>query len=70
MTMLTHTGGSFESSSRPTLNRGTAATVAIGDHLTRIGHVCRFMLGVLFAGGALAGVIALKTVAFTWNLHF
>jgi hypothetical protein len=63
MTMLTQTGGSFESSA------GRRDAPAVADHLVRIKQVCWFICNVLLAGGALAGTIALKTLAFVWRLH-
>lgn len=69
MTMLTQTGGSFESSPRPSADRHTGATHAVGDHRTTIKQSCWFALKALLAGGALAGIIALKTLAFVWHLH-
>lgn len=66
MTMLTHPGGSFQPSS---LDRNTGVTHAAGGHLSRIKQACWFVLKVLLAGSVLAGLIALKTVAFVWHLH-
>jgi hypothetical protein len=63
--MLTHTGGSFAASA----DRHTGATHAAGDHPSNIKQVCRFILSALLAGGALAGIIALKTLAFLSHLH-
>ena len=65
MTMLTQTDGSLAASA----GRHTGATHAAGDHLSNIKQVCRFILSTLLAGGALAGIIALKTLAFVWHLH-
>lgn len=69
MTMLTQTGRSFEQSSRPSVDRHAGATHAVAVHRTIISEVCWFILKVLLAGGALAGIIALKTLAFVWRLH-
>jgi hypothetical protein len=69
MTMLTHTGGSFQPSSRPSVDRNTGAAMVAGGHLSRIKQVCWFVLNVLLAGSVLAGLIALKTAAFVWHLH-
>jgi len=69
MALLTHTDGSFAPSPRPSAGRHTGAAQAISDPMTRVRQLCRFILGVLLAGGALAGIIALRTVAFTWHLH-
>jgi len=69
MTMLTHTSGSFQPSSRPSVDRHAGATHAIGDHRTTVKKVCRFALNVLLVGSILAGIIALKTAAFVWRLH-
>ena len=69
MTMLTQTDGSFQSSSRVWADRRIGATHAAGDYRTTIGQVCRFVLTVLLMGGVLAGIIALKTLAFGWHLH-
>jgi hypothetical protein len=65
--MLTHTGGSFRPSS-PSADRHTGATHAVGQDPSRIRQVCWFIFNVLLAGGVLAGIIALKTVAFAWHL--
>jgi len=69
MTMLTQTGGSFGTSSRPSADRHAGPTHAVGDHLTTIKQIFWFALNVLLAGGVLAGTIALKTLAFVWRLH-
>ena len=69
MTMLTHTRGSFQLSSRPSVNRHSGATPAVGVHRTTVKQVCWFVLNVLLAGGVLAGIIAVKTLAFVWRLH-
>ena len=69
MALLTHSDGSFAPSPRPPAGRHTGAAQAIGDPMTRVRRACQFILGVLLAGGALAAIIALKTVAFAWHLH-
>jgi len=69
MTMLTHSPGSFQPSSRPSVDRHSGATHAVGVHRTMIRQIFWFALNVLLAGGALAGIIALKTLAFVWRLH-
>jgi hypothetical protein len=69
MTTLTRTGGFFGRSGDSSAGRHTGAAHAIGDQLTWVQQLCRFILSVLLAGGALAAIIALKTVAFTWHLH-
>lgn len=68
MALLTHSDGSFAASPHPSAGRHTGAAQAIGDPMTRVRQACQFILGVMLAGGALAGIIALKTVAFTWHL--
>jgi len=69
MTMLTHTSGSFQLSQHPSINRHAGATHAVGVHRTTVRQVFWFALNVLLAGGILAGIIALKTLAFVWRLH-
>lgn len=69
MTMLTHTSGSFQPSSRSSADRHSGATHAAGIHRTTIRQIFWFALTVLLMGGILAGTIALKTLAFVWRLH-
>jgi len=67
MTILTEAGRSFEPSARAMAGRHPRTTHV--DHLTTVGQIGRFALLVLLMGGVLAGIIALKTLAFVWHLH-
>ncbi len=69
MTMLTQTGVSLQPSYRPSTDQHTGATHAAGDYRSTIRKVCRFVLTILLMGGVLAGIIAVKTLAFGWHLH-
>ena len=69
MALLTLGDGSFAPSPRPPAGRRTGAAQPIVDPTARVRRACQFVLGVLLAGGALAAIIALKTVAFAWHLH-
>jgi hypothetical protein len=39
-------------------------------HLAMIRQFCRIGLTILLAGGALAGIIALKTVVYFWRYNY
>ncbi len=68
MTMLTHTGRSFEPSSRPSADNGTAN---VGhDRCATILQLCVFALTALVAGGVLVGIVALRTAAFVARLVY
>jgi hypothetical protein len=41
-----------------------------GQHLAMIRQFCRIGLTVLLAGGALAGIIALKTMVYFWRYNY
>ena len=60
MTMLTHTGNRFEPISHS--SRRKAAATPDGAHLTVFKRFCVCAVVVLLTGGAVAGLIALKTV--------
>lgn len=70
MTMLTHTGGSFEPARRSPGGHDTAVRVAANAHLAMIKRFCIGGLTVLAAGGTLAAVIALKATLFVWVFHY
>jgi hypothetical protein len=69
MTMLTHARGPFQ---RPTYSpeRQDAATPGAAEaHVAMIKRFCICALTILLAGGALAGIIALKAIAVFHNLN-
>jgi hypothetical protein len=78
MTMTTHTSRRLQRtpspSARPT---SVEAQVAAADlaarraaHLAMIRQFCRIGLTILLAGGALAGIIALKTMVYFWRFNY
>jgi len=56
----------------PTAADLTAADLAArrAAHLAMIRQFCRIGLTILLAGGALAGIIALKTVVYFWRYNY
>jgi hypothetical protein len=68
MTMLTHIRGPFERDSRSSARRNTAGTGP--THLAMIKRFCMFALTVLLAGGAVAGVMALKIALYFWRVGY
>jgi hypothetical protein len=65
MTMLMPTRDASNSSGR----RVTVESGRAGARLAAVKRFCMCALAALLAGGALAGVIALKTAAYFWRLH-
>jgi hypothetical protein len=83
MTMTTHTSGPLQrtpsATARPTPfeTHAVAADLPAADpaarraaHLAMIRQFCRIGLTVLLAGGALAGIIALKTMVYFWRYNY
>jgi len=78
MTMLTHPRGPLpripSPSARPTplVAQPAAADRAArrAARLATIGQFCRVGLTILLAGGALAGIIALKTMVYFWRFNY
>jgi Zn-dependent protease len=83
MTMTTHTRGPLQrtpsATARPTpfKTHAAAADLIAADlaarraaHLAMIGQFCRIGLTILLAGGALAGIIALKTMVYFWRYNY
>jgi hypothetical protein len=66
MTMLTH---GFDRTVDPSERREAVKDTA-GAQLSAIKRFALCALTVLLAGGALAGVIALKTALVFWRFHF
>jgi hypothetical protein len=63
MTMLIHTRGpSYSSRRRDTIDRAAA-----GARRAAIKQFCLGALAVLVGGGAIAGIIAVKTAAYFWR---
>jgi hypothetical protein len=61
MTMLTHTRGPFKPAIHSSGERDTAGTGIANSHLAIARQFCRYALTILIVGGAVAGIIALKT---------
>jgi hypothetical protein len=70
MTMLTHTGGRFKPARCSSGGRDIAATGPANARMAMIKRFCLCALTVLVAGGALAGIIALKAAIFLSRLSF
>jgi hypothetical protein len=68
MTILTHTGARFKPAAQSSGRRDTAG--AANAHLAVIRRFGMCALAVLLAGGAAAGVIALKTAIFFLRYHY
>ena len=66
MTLLLHGSDRVSPSSDV---RATAAD-AVRAHLPAIKRLCLTVFVILLAGGALAGVIALKTAIYFWRFGF
>jgi hypothetical protein len=64
MTMLTHTGGPVEPARHSSSARDAAETGATTARMATIKRFWMSVLAVLIAGGALAGIIALKAAIF------
>ena len=60
MTVPTHTRGPFERAPYSMARRDTIGAGAAEAHLAMIKRFCKCALTILAAGGAVAGVIALK----------
>jgi hypothetical protein len=63
MTMLTHPGNVFRPASCRSGRPDTADTTTFADFAT-MKRFCLRALGLLLAGGAVAGIIALKAATF------
>ena len=78
MTMTTHTSRPLQRtpspSTRPTSVEAQAAAADLAArraaHLAMIRQFCRVGLTILLAGGALAGIIALKTMVYFWRFNY
>jgi hypothetical protein len=67
MTMLTHTPKRAPYSSE---GQNAAEASAAEAHLGMIKRFCMYALTILLAGGALAGIIALRAIAVFHSLNF
>ena len=67
MTMLTHTRNRFKPASHSSGRRDTPGATPVGVHLAAFKRFCVCAVAVLFAGGAVAGIIAVKTAAYFWR---
>jgi hypothetical protein len=70
MTMLTHTGGRFKRAPHSSQRRDTVAARPAAAHLAMIKRFCMCALTVLAAGGAVAGIMALKIIAYLPRIHY
>jgi len=69
MTMLTHPGSEFKPASYRSGRRDTADATTTAD-FTMLKRFCLRALGPLLAGGAVAGIIALKAAAFLSRINY
>jgi hypothetical protein len=63
MTMLTHAGGPFHQPRHSPGRQDAAAAGAAEAPLATIKRFCMCAFTILLAGGALAGIIALRAIA-------
>jgi hypothetical protein len=63
MTMLTHARGRLQRPTYSPRRQDAPAADAADAHLVMIKRFCMCALTILLAGGALAGIIALKAIA-------
>jgi hypothetical protein len=70
MTMLTHTHSSFERSSYSPQKRDAAQADAAGTRLAAIKRLCLCACAALLAGGAMAGIIALRTAVYLARFNY
>jgi hypothetical protein len=70
MTMLTHTGGPLERALYSSHRRDTVAARPAAARLAMIKRFCISALMVLAAGGAVAGIMALKIIAYLPRIHY
>jgi hypothetical protein len=78
MAMTTDTSGPLHRTPTPSAGRTAfeahpaAADLAArrAAHLAMIRQFCRIGLTILLAGGALAGIIALKTMVYFWRYNY
>lgn len=73
MTMLTHTHSPFEHrsySSRSLDAKAGAKTDAAGARLATIKRICLCAGAALLAGGAMAGIIALRTAIYLERFNY
>ena len=69
MTMLMHTRGPFERAPNSSERQDAAGAGAAEARLAMIKRFGMYALTILLAGGALAGIIALKAIAVFHNLN-
>ena len=67
MTMLTDTRVPFEPATYPSAQR---TAVRPGARLALIKQICLYAVTIILAGGALTGIIALKTAIYFWRFHY
>ena len=78
MTMTTHTSGRLQRTPSPSARPTSFEARAVAEdlaarraaHLAMIRRFCRIGLTILLAGGALAGIIALKTVVYFLRYNY
>ena len=82
MTITTHTSGPLHRMPSPSARRTSSEACPASADLTadlaadlaarraKIGQFCRIGLTILLAGGALAGIIALKTMVYFWRFNY
>jgi hypothetical protein len=69
MTMLTHTRGPFKPAPNSS-GRHDTATAGADARLAMIKPFYMWAFAILLAGGAAAGLTALRTAIFVWRFHY
>lgn len=70
MTMLAHTGNRFKPASYSSGPQHTAGATPVGAHLAAFKRFCMCAVGVLVAGGVVAGIIAIRMAAYFWRFPY
>jgi hypothetical protein len=70
MTMLTQPRGPLERVAYRSAERATVGAGAPGTRLALIKRICVAAVTILLTGGALAGIIALKTAIYFWRFDY
>lgn len=70
MTTLTHHREFQASSSNSSERRDPVRTGTANAHMAMIKRFCVSALLALLAGGAVAGIMALKGAAYFWRFHY
>jgi hypothetical protein len=70
MTILTHTDSPFERSSYASQRRDAVPADVAGTRLATIKRICLCTCAALLAGGAMGGIIALRTAIYLARFNY